>query len=85
MREQPSREATEYQGCPVALQGDRENREAAQERFKRCCHLCISGLCVPKTLSVLMERWNHLSWRNDRAALFRSGRPDLAIQVEVAA
>jgi hypothetical protein len=39
-------------------------------------------LCVPKTLSVLMEQWNHLSWRNDRAALFRSGRHGLAIQVE---
>ncbi|MDB5610355.1 MAG: Bcr/CflA family drug resistance efflux transporter, partial [Bradyrhizobium sp.] len=31
-----------------------------------------------------MTRWNCLSWRNDRAALFRSGRPGLAIQVEVA-
>jgi MFS family permease len=45
----------------------------------------ISRLCVPKTLSVLMEQWNHLSWRNDRAAPFRFGRPGLAIQVEVAA
>jgi hypothetical protein len=26
---------------------------------------------------------NRLSWRNDRAALFRSGRPGFAIQVEV--
>jgi hypothetical protein len=42
-------------------------------------------LCVPKTLSELMTRWNRLSWRNDRAALFRSGRLGLAIQVEVAA
>jgi hypothetical protein len=42
-------------------------------------------LCVPKTLSELMRRWNRLSWRNDRAALFRSGRPGLAIQVEGAA
>jgi hypothetical protein len=42
-------------------------------------------LCVPKTLSVLMEQWNHLSWRNDRAAPFRFGHPGLAIQVEVAA
>ena len=41
-------------------------------------------LCVPKTLSVLMEQWNHLSWWNDRAVLFRSGRAGLAIQVEVA-
>jgi len=30
-------------------------------------------LCVPKTLSELMTWSNHLSWRNDRAALFRSG------------
>jgi len=42
-------------------------------------------LCVPKTLFELMPSWNRLSWRNDRAALFRSGRPGLAIQVEVAA
>jgi transposase len=42
-------------------------------------------LCVPKTLSELMPGWNRLSWRNDGAALFRSGRPGLAIQVEVAA
>jgi len=41
-------------------------------------------VCVPKTLSELMERWNRISWRNDRATLFRSGRPGLAIQVEVA-
>jgi hypothetical protein len=26
-----------------------------------------------------------LGWRNDRAVLFRSGRPDLAIRVEVTA
>jgi outer membrane immunogenic protein len=44
-----------------------------------------AAVCVPKTLSVLMEQWNHLSWRNDRAAPFRFGRPGLAIQVEVAA
>ena len=31
-----------------------------------------------------MEQWNHLSWWNDRAVLFRSGRAGLAIQVEVA-
>jgi hypothetical protein len=39
-------------------------------------------LCVPKTLSVLMEQWNRLSWRNDRAVLFPSGRAGLAIQVD---
>jgi hypothetical protein len=33
----------------------------------------------------LMTSWNRLSWPNDRAALFRTGRPDLAIQVEVTA
>ena len=43
------------------------------------------SLCVPKTLSELKPRWNRLSWRNDRAALFRSGHPGLAVQVEVAA
>jgi hypothetical protein len=40
MREHPSREATEYQGSPVALQGYRENREVTQERFERC-HLVV--------------------------------------------
>jgi hypothetical protein len=45
----------------------------------------IQLVCVPKTLSELMPGWNRLSWRNDGAALFRSGRPGLAIQVEVAA
>jgi hypothetical protein len=39
-------------------------------------------LCVPKTLSELMRQWNRLSWRNDQAVLFRSGRPGLAVQVE---
>jgi integrase len=42
-------------------------------------------LCVPKTSSELMTWWNRLSWRNDWAVLFRSERPGLAIQVEVAA
>jgi hypothetical protein len=41
VREHPSHKATEYQGSPVALQGYRENREAAQERFERC-HLAVS-------------------------------------------
>jgi hypothetical protein len=39
------------------------------------------GVCT-ENLIRLMPRWNRLSWRNDRAALFRSGRPSLAIQVE---
>jgi hypothetical protein len=43
------------------------------------------AVCIPKTLSVLLTWWNRLSWRNDRAALFRSCRPGLAIQVEGAA
>src|ERR1700682_232728 len=30
-----------------------------------------AGLCVQKTLSVLMTPRNHLSWRNDRAPVFR--------------
>jgi hypothetical protein len=40
------------------------------------------GLCVPKTLSVLMTPRNHLSWRNDRAPVFRRGGLGLTIQVE---
>jgi hypothetical protein len=39
-------------------------------------------LCVLKTLSVLMTPRNHLSWRNDRAPVFRRGRLGLTIQVE---
>jgi hypothetical protein len=34
-----------------------------------------------KTLSELMTWRNHLSWRNDWAALFRFGRRSLAIHV----
>jgi hypothetical protein len=41
-----------------------------------------SPLCVPKTLSVLMWPRNHLSWRNDRAHVFRRGGLGLTIQVE---
>jgi hypothetical protein len=40
------------------------------------------ALCVPKTLSALMRRRNHLSWRNDQAAVFRPNCPGVAIQVE---
>jgi len=40
---------------------------------------CFWHLCVPKTLSVLMQQWS------DRAAPVRFCRPGLAIQVEVAA
>jgi nitroreductase len=39
-------------------------------------------LCVPKTLSELMTPRNHLSWRNDRAPVFRRGRLGLANQSE---
>jgi hypothetical protein len=39
-------------------------------------------LRVPKTLSVLMTPRNHLSWRNDRAPVFRRGGLGLTIQVE---
>jgi hypothetical protein len=39
----------------------------------------VRPLCVPKTLSGLMTWWNRLSWRNDRAALFLSGRLGLTI------
>jgi hypothetical protein len=39
----------------------------------------LAGLCVPKTLSELMTWWNRLSWRNDRVALFLSGRLGLTI------
>ena len=46
-------------------------------RSDRCAYLC-----VPKTLSVLMTPRNHLSWRNDRAPVFRRGGLGLTIQVE---
>jgi hypothetical protein len=46
----------------------------------------IRRSCVyRKPYPELMTGWNRLSWRNDRAVLFRSGRLCLAIQVEVAA
>jgi hypothetical protein len=41
-----------------------------------------SGACAGREIPVCTE---NLSWRNDWAALFRSGRPGLAIQVEVTA
>jgi hypothetical protein len=62
-----------------------EKRTADVEHCKRAMEQQVLPLCVPKTLSVLMTRWNRLSWRNDRAALFRSGRAGLAVQVEGAA
>ena len=37
--------------------------------------MSVMPVCVPKTSSELMTRWNRLSWRNDRAVLFRFGRP----------
>jgi hypothetical protein len=40
------------------------------------------GLCVPKTLSRVLERQNRVSWRNDRAGLLCTGRSGFAIQVE---
>ena len=56
-----------------------------RRKVRRRAQLTSNDLCVPKTLSVLMEQWNHLSWWNDRAVLFRSGRAGLAIQVEITA
>jgi len=59
--------------------------DRAQPDIGPLCQLGLrypEPLCVPKTLSELMRRWNRLSWRNDQAVLFRSGRPGLAVQVE---
>jgi hypothetical protein len=36
----------------------------------RNVELFLASLRVPKTLSVLMEQWNHLSWQNDRLLCF---------------
>src|SRR5216684_6151042 len=49
-----------------------------------CPTTSITAVCTENFVRVdgMMER---LSWRNDWAALFRSGRPGLAIQVEVTA
>jgi hypothetical protein len=41
-----------------------------------------AGVCVPKTLSELMTSRNRLSWRNDRAAVFRPRCLGRAIQVD---
>jgi hypothetical protein len=56
-----------------------------EARCQACARGHIQALCVPKTISELMTRWNHLSCRDDRALLFRSGRLGVAIQVEVTA
>ena len=46
----------------------------------------IEGLCVPKTLSALISRRNHLTSADHvRNVLFRLGRFGLAIQVEESA
>ena len=44
--------------------------------------LAMLRLCVPKTISTLMRGRNRVSWRDDRAAAFRSGHFGLAAQVE---
>ena len=36
----------------------------------RNVELFLASLRVPKTLSVLMEQWNHLSWQNDQLLCF---------------
>ena len=46
-------------------------------------HGAVPTVCTENLIRV-DGATNRLSWRNDRAALFRSGRPGLAIQVEVA-
>jgi hypothetical protein len=64
----------------------RKPHPSVMPRWNRRAVLLPSGRCVyRKPHPSVMPGWNHLSWRNDRAALLRSGRPDLAIQVEVAA
>jgi hypothetical protein len=82
----------ERSACPIV--GYSALRSFKEHGFGRRAHLVTTSgsrqiwvilLCVPKTSSELMRCWNRLSWRNDRAAMFRSGRPGLAIQVEVAA
>jgi hypothetical protein len=50
--------------------------------FKRRAMAPMLSLCVPKTLSGLLTLWNR---PNDRVVLFRSDRPGLTVQVEVAA
>jgi hypothetical protein len=67
MRAHPSREAIQYQGSPVALQGDRENREATQERFE-CCHLA-----APTSSRTLARAQRSLRASAHRAQL---GRPE---------
>ena len=45
--------------------------------------LIFENLCVPRTSFVLISRENRLtSAHHDRAAMFRTGRPGRAIQVE---
>jgi len=59
-----------------------DERKAPDERARGAIYRvgeAVAILCVPKTLSGLMTSWNRLSWRNDRAALFLSGRLGLTI------
>jgi hypothetical protein len=65
--------------APVLLQSQRVSKEKPDPRDG-------IGLIVCTENPIRVDDvWNRLSWRNDRAALFRSGRPGLTIQVEVAA
>jgi len=55
------------------------NASIIQEWSIRCFPNCRNSVVplvprVPRTLSELMPGWNHQSWRNDLAALLRSGR-----------
>jgi hypothetical protein len=74
-------------GSPVQLKlsvnfVDERNVDAVWNRISGLAR--ITAVCTENLIRV-GGVMNQLSWRNDRAALFRSGRRRLAIQVEVAA
>ena len=53
----------------------------ANSRSMREIEACVYRKPHPS----VMPRWNRLSWRDDRAVQLCTGRPGLAIQVEVTA
>jgi hypothetical protein len=58
---------------------------AAHSRVVGSSGVSAETVCTENPHPGVKLRWNRLNWRDDRAALFRSGRPGLAIQVEVTA
>ena len=70
---------------PAPANAGTKHLERKSRAFYRASQTCTSSCVYRKPHPSVMPRWNRLSWRDDRAVLLRSGRPGLAVQVEVTA